>query len=617
MRQQRSNIKTSTIGLLAVITAAGTLTIAPAVGAVDGTDAATTIIGDAPLAAPPDGEGLPGEVTFVYDADSVAVHPWTGEVYWADSETHRIRKLDRDGLTWTVAGDGTAGFAGDDGDAFEARFDRPRGLAFDGDGNLFIADTNNHRIRRIDTLGLISTVAGTGAIGEGEDIGDNGSAVDAELAYPSDVTVHESGRFFFVADSGHHRVRRVNVGGIITTAVGSTQGFSGDLGGPLDAQLSFPESVALDDLFGVLYISDLGNQRIRAVTESNIIVTVAGDGTSTFDEGAIASETGIGAARDLAVDRFGIVYFSDHVSDTIRRIEIDGTLTTISGVGSGGSFGDAIQKRYLNPTAVAIDRFDRLLVGDIDTVVRISADAVLPPLDRLNPYGRPAEDQVRRLYRAAFGRVPEAGGLQFWVNRYYGGDTMLSMAAEFIASRESIAIFDENPTDEEFVTIVYSNVLRRVPDAEGLAFWLDQLDDGRTRASVLVSFADSIENIERTSTAPPMTDAGMEVLRLYRAAFGRVPDSGGFDFWLARRNTGDSLSVLATQFIASPEASGYLDNPEDSLFIEALYGNVLNRNADDAGLRFWEAQMEAGTSRADVLVAFSESPENRQLTGTA
>lgn len=619
--QHRQEIRRAgVVGLLTVALAAAALTIVPsAVGAVDGSDQATTIVGDPPFAAPPDGEGLPGEATYVNDARGVAVHPWTGEVYWTDADNHRIRRLDNNGLTWTVAGDGIAGFAGDGADALEARFDRPFGLAFDGDGNLFIADTFNQRIRRIDTFGFITTVAGNGDIGEGTDIGDNGLAVDAELAYPLDIAVHESGEFFYVADSGNHQVRRVNVGGIITNVAGTTSGFSGDLGSAQSAQLSFPEAVALDAQSGALYISDLGNQRIRKVTSDNIINTVAGNGTSTYVDGAVGSETGIGAARGLAVDRDGVVYFSDHASDTIRRIETDGTLTVISGVGpgGGGSFGDAIQERYLDPTAVTLDRYSRLLIGDSTSIVRITEAAVLPPLERFNPYGRPAEDQVRRLYQAAFGRSPEPGGLRFWVERYQGDDTMLSLAANFIASGESIAIYEENPTDEEFVTIVYSNVLGRDPDAGGLAFWLGELDDGRTRASLLAAFADSPENIEGTSTAPPMTDAGMEVLRLYRAAFGRVPDSGGFAFWLEQRTTGTSLSSLASSFIASPEAGGYLDNPEDSLFIEALYGNVLRRNADDAGLAFWEGELRSGMSRADVVVAFSESLENKQLTGTA
>ena len=590
--------------------------VAPTAGAVEPSDDATTIVGDPPLAAPPDGEGLPAEVTNLYDVTGIAVHPWTGEVYWSDRDLHRIRRLDSDGRTWTVAGDGTAGFAGDGGDAFEARFDRPGGISFDGDGNLFIADTHNHRIRRIDTLGFISTVAGGGVDVDPATLGDFGIATAAELAFPFDVEVHETGRFFYIADSGNHRVRRANLDGIITTVAGTSNGFSGDFGPANEAQLSFPEAIALDPLAGRLYISDLGNQRVRVITEGNRIVTLAGNGDPTTIEGALASETGVGAVRGLAVDYFGNLHMTDHGSDTVRIVTTASVIETISGL-RGGLFGTAANETYLNPTALTFDRLGRLLVGDETSIVRIAPATSPPTVPRANPYGRPGEDQVRRLYRAAFDRVPEAGGLRFWVERYQGDDTMLTLAANFIASGESIAIYGEDPTDEEFLTIVYTNVLGRGPDGGGLAFWLNQLDEGRTRASVLAAFADSPENIELSSTAPPMTAPAMEVLRLYRAAFGRVPDAGGLEFWVGQRNGGSSLTNLAGSFIASPEASGYLDTAEDSLFVEALYGNVLNRNADDPGLLFWLGQLTLGQTRAEVLVAFSESPENRQNTGTA
>lgn len=610
----RHSKKSSSAGLIAIaMFAASVVTAAPGIGAVDGTDAAVTIIGNPPLAAPPDGEGLPANITTLNDVAGIAVHPWTSQIYWVDNNDHRVRRLDDDGLTWTVAGDGTAGFGGDGGDAAEARFNSPRGISFDGDGNLYIADSGNHRIRRIDTLGFISTVAGGGA----ETVGIGGAflAVDANLSYPSDVDVSEGGEFFIVADSGNHQVHRVNVGGALFTLAGSTQGFSGDSGQADEAQLSFPEAVALSDDESLLYISDLGNRRLR-VYQDGIIITAAGDGTLPMTEGALASETGIGSIRDIALDAGRNIYLTDHTTDSVRRVGIDGRVTTVSGLGSGVA-GSATFQQYVNPTAVAVDQFGRLLVGDEDSIVRIGTDDVMLPVNRSNPYGRPAEDQVRRLYRAAFGRVPDAGGLRFWVERYQSDETMVSLAANFIASGESIAIYGDDPSDEDFLSVIYNNVLGRGPDSGGLAFWLEQLDDGRSRPSVLVAFADSAENIERSRTSLPMTDAGMEVLRLYRAAFGRVPDGEGLEFWLARRNGGDTLATLAAAFITSPEASGYLDNPEDTLFIEALYGNVLGRNADGPGSLFWEGELRSGMSRADVLVAFSESPENRQRTGTA
>ncbi len=597
-----------------IVTAAGLVATAVPIGAIVDDDPAATIVGDPPLAAPPDGEGLPADATTLYDVAGIAVHPWTGEVYWSDTDKHRIRRLDRFGFTWTVAGDGTAGVRGDGNDAREARLNRPRGLSFDGDGNLFIADSFNHRIRRIDTLGFMSTVAGGGI----EDIalGAPLLATNAELSFPSDVDASPDGSFFVIADSGNHQVHRVNVGGIIFRVAGSTQGYSGDGGSATAAQLSFPEAVLMSPDQARIYISDLGNLRLRAITDDGLMSTVAGNGTIGTTEGARAYETGIGAIRDIAIDHQQNLYLTDHTSDAVRRIGLDDRVRTISGLGTG-AFGTAVFQQYVNPSGVTFDRRGRLLIGDEDSIVRITPAVTAAPPARANPYGRPAEEQVRRLYRAAFGRVPEAGGLRFWVRRYQAGSSMRELAENFIASGESIAIYGENPTNEEFLTILYNNVLRRGPDSGGLAFWLSRLESGTTRAAVLEAFADSPENIENTGTAPPLSTVRMEVLRLYRAAFGRVPDAGGLDFWVARRNSGASREDLAANFIASPEASGYLDTSEDTLFIEALYGNVLRRNADTEGLRFWEAELRSGRSRASVLVEFSESSENRHLTGTA
>lgn len=587
--------------------------LVPSAGTVEQADPSTIVLGDAPFAAPPDGEGLLAEITNLHDVASIAIHPWTSEIYWTDHDTHRVRRVDLDGRTWTVAGTGTEGFSGDGGPADQARLHNPGGIAFDGDGNLYIADSFNHRIRRVDTLGFITTVAGGGDQPTGTSAGF--AALTAELQYPADVAVPRDGSYFLIADSGNHQVHRVNSGGVLFTIAGSTQGFSGDNGQAVDAQLSFPEVVELSPSERWFYISDVGNQRLR-VYQDGIIITAAGNGTVTFDEGAQATLTGVGAIRGIAVDAGGVVYLSDHATDTVRRLGTDGRLTTVTGQGTG-AFGTAAFQGYLEPTGLAVDEFNRLLVGDAIKVSRIGSGATRLPIVRPNPYGRPAEDQVKRLYRAGFGRHPDPAGLQFWVRRYQADDTMQSLAANFLASDESRALYGADPTDEEFLTVLYDNVLRRGPDSGGLAFWLDQLNSGRSRASVLAAFADSDENMERTRTAPAMTAVDMEVLRLYRAAFGRVPDSGGLSYWTAQRRGGVPIASIAASFIASPEASGYLDNPEDDLFLEALYGNVLGRNADAEGLAFWLGELRTGRSRTNVLVQFSESTENRRRTGTA
>lgn len=191
-----------------------------------------------------------------------------GNVYIADSGNHRIRRIDVSTNTITTyAGNGSASFSGDGGAATLASLNNPTGLAFDAQGNLFIADRNNQRIRRVDaTTKNISTVAGTGAQGLS---GDDGPASNALLSNPSDVAVDGNNNFYIV-EQGNHRVRRVNTGSQIIKTVAGTgaQGFGGDGGPALQAQFSMPASIAFDAL-GNLYVGDSANSRVRRIANNN------------------------------------------------------------------------------------------------------------------------------------------------------------------------------------------------------------------------------------------------------------------------------------------------------------------------------------------------------------
>ena len=185
-----------------------------------------------------------------------------GNLYIADSRNHRIRKVDSSGTITTIAGTGELGFGGDGGPATDARLAFPTDVAVDGAGNLHIADSRNHRIRKVDSSGTITTIAGTGELGFG---GDGGPATDARLAFPTDVAVNGAGNLY-IADSRNHRIRKVDSSGTITTIAGSGEpGFSGDGGPATDARLARPNGVAVDDA-GNVYIADTDNHRIRILT---------------------------------------------------------------------------------------------------------------------------------------------------------------------------------------------------------------------------------------------------------------------------------------------------------------------------------------------------------------
>lgn len=185
----------------------------------------------------------------------------TGTLCFSDHHNHRVRKITTDGRIRTVAGTGEPGFSGDDGPAVSARLNCPREVAVDSAGAVYIADAGNHRIRKIATDGTIRTFAGTGTGGFS---GDGGPAVDAELKYPHGVAVDSTGAVY-IADCDNHRVRKVTADQQIHTVVGADSGgFGGDGGLAVSARLNKPFGVAVDCV-GTLYIADYGNHRIRKV----------------------------------------------------------------------------------------------------------------------------------------------------------------------------------------------------------------------------------------------------------------------------------------------------------------------------------------------------------------
>ena len=295
--------------------------------------------------------------------DGVAVDK-KGNIYISMRDHNIINRVDTNGRMTRFAGTGESGFSGDGGKATEAQLKMPANLTFDRKGNLYITDRNNHRVRKVDTRGNITTIAGNGTAGFS---GDGGKATEAQLNLPSGVVVGDKGNIY-ISDRSNDRVRVVNKKGIITTYAGNgIDQFKGDSGPAKNASLSRPFGLALDKR-GNLYIADRGNNRVRRVNAQGIIHTVAGDGGFFFmgDNGP-AYRASIAGPTGVAVDDNGILYIADRNNNRIRAVDTQGMIRTIAGTGQQDYNGDAEVARDTNlhlPFGVALDQNDKLLIID-------------------------------------------------------------------------------------------------------------------------------------------------------------------------------------------------------------------------------------------------------------
>jgi sugar lactone lactonase YvrE len=326
----------------------------------------------------------------------------SGNVYVADTENHRIRKITSEGVVSVLAGSGTAGSA--DGTGASAAFKSPSGVAVDSSGNVYVADTENHRIRKITSEGVVSVFAGSGTAGATD-----GTGASATFKSPSGVAVDGSGNVY-VADTGNHLIRKITSGGVVSVFAGSTTAGYTDATGTAAAFKS-PSGVAVDGS-GNVYVADTGNNRIRHITSGGVVTTLAGsgavsstDGTGTAaafykpfgiavdssgnvyvaDTGDVVADT-YGRIRKItpagvvstlgksdtfknpygvAVDSSGNVYVADTYNDRIRKITSEGVVTTLAGSTQGYADGTGVAAQYYNPRGgVAVDSSGNVYVAD-------------------------------------------------------------------------------------------------------------------------------------------------------------------------------------------------------------------------------------------------------------
>ena len=284
-----------------------------------------------------------------FNAPSGVAVDSSGQVYVADQGNHRIRKIDPAGVVTTFAGS-TSGSA--DGTGTAAQFNRPAGVAVDSRGNVYVADIDNHRIRKISPTGVVTTLAGSSSGYM------DGTGTAAQFNGPYGVAVDSSGQVY-VADYNNHRIRKISPVGVVTTLAGSTSGSADGTG--TAAQFNFPNCVAVDSS-GHVYVGDTWNHRIRKISPAGVVTTFAGSTSGSADGTGTAAQ--FNQPSGVAVDSSGNVYVADTLNHRIRKISPAGVVTTFAGSSSGDDDGTLADAKFNNPSGVAVDSSGHFYVAD-------------------------------------------------------------------------------------------------------------------------------------------------------------------------------------------------------------------------------------------------------------
>ena len=291
----------------------------------------------------------------------------SGNLYVADGLNHRIRKITPTGSVTTIAGS-TSGFA--DGQGTAAKFYSPKDIAIDSNGNLYVTDEGNHRIRKITPTGSVTTLAGsTSGFADGQ-----GTA--AKFSTPVGITIDSNGNLY-VADNVNHRIRKITPTGSVTTIAGSTSGFADGQG--TAAQFNSPRYITIDSTDN-LYVTDYGNHRIRKITSTGSVTTLAGSTSGLADGQGTAAK--FNSPSGIAIDSSGNLYVTDYYNHRIRKITSTGSVTTIAGSTSGFADGQGFAAKFSTPVDITIDSSGNLYVTDVNHRIRKIIAEPETPIDQ-------------------------------------------------------------------------------------------------------------------------------------------------------------------------------------------------------------------------------------------
>ncbi|MES2371235.1 MAG: LamG-like jellyroll fold domain-containing protein [Bacteroidota bacterium] len=310
------------------------------------------------------GNGVPGSVdgkssTATFNRPSKIAVDHLGNLYVADELNNKIRKITADGMVTTLAGSGKAG-AENSLIGSKASFNRPGGIGVDKLGNVYVADVFNHKIRKITASGAVTTLAGNGHQGYVDDA----KGLSAEFDFPVDVAVDDAGNVY-VIDEGNNKIRKVLPNGAVSTFAGSGAVGAQDNRVGVLASFNQPNGIAVDQK-GNVYVADQLNHKIRKITAAGVVTTFAGNGQAGSNDNTVGILAGFNNPRGVAVDRIGNVYVGDVGNQKIRKITQTGAVSTLSGSGVPGSHDNANGSlaEFYFPDGTAIDSLGNLYVAD-------------------------------------------------------------------------------------------------------------------------------------------------------------------------------------------------------------------------------------------------------------